>query len=217
MRAESKTEVTAEERFAHVKSSVVKSARAVLELYNLLLDFNYSRESLDISKNSTFNLYRVALSYMISNEYCKIFDKKHSKNSPKLSSIYVLIQELELLKNKKYRQLLSTLEINNDINREIKHLRDKTYAHADLDPVNKAFHIPVLNMEQVIEVHTNLKKVNNIANALSKVLAEENNVIPEYTLVYDLRENQTFNFINHTAKTVKYYKDNIQDAARRGY
>lgn len=210
-------EINLENRFEHVKSSVVKSARAVLELYNLHLDYSQSQESLDISQNSTFSLYRAALSYMISNEYCKIFDSKKSNSSPKLSSIYVLLDEIDRVKNKKYSDLLSALDVKNKINLELKHLRDKTYAHADFDPVNTAFHIPVLDMEQVIEIHTNLKKVNIIANSLSIEFTEDKKMAPEYTLVYDLRENRTFNFIKHTGKTRKYYNDNIQDAARRGY
>lgn len=210
-------EITLEKRFEHVKSSIVKTAAAVLELYNLLSDYSQSKESLDIIQNSTFNLYRAALSYMISNEYCKIFDQNKSERSPKLSSIYVYIDEIEHAKNKEYSHLLRTLEIKNEVNEQIKHLRDKTYAHADFDPVNKVFHIPVLDMEQVLKIHTNLKKVNNIVNALSKELTDKESMIPEYSLVYDLRENRTFNFINHTAKAIKYYKDNIQDAANRGY
>ncbi len=210
-------EITLEKRFEHVKSSIVKTAAAVLELYNLLSDYSQSKETLDIIQNSTFNLYRAALSYMISNEYCKIFDQNKSKRSPKLSSIYVCVDEIKDATNKEYSHLLKTLEIQNEVNEQIKNLRDKTYAHADFDPINKVFHIPVLDMEQVLEIHTNLKKVNNIVNALSQEFTDKGSMIPEYSLVYDLRENRTFNFINHTAKAVKYYKDNIQDAANRGY
>lgn len=210
-------EITLEQRFEHVKSSIVKTARANIEQYNLLSDYSQSKESIDIIQNSTFNLYRAALSYMISNEYCKIFDQNKSKGSPKLSSIYVLIEELKHEKNKEYSHLLPTLGIKNELNEKIKYLRDKTYAHADFDPVNTAFHIPILDMDQVLEIHTNLKKVNNIVNSLSKEFTNEGSIIPEYGLVFDLRENKTFNFINHTAKAVKYYKDNIQDAANRGY
>ena len=58
----------------------------------------------EIIDNHTFSLFRASLSYMISNEFSKIFDDNEKNGSPKLSSIYVLNKYLP----KKYQEMINS-------------------------------------------------------------------------------------------------------------
>ena len=214
---EVKTEIPVEKRFEHVCSSIVITSYAVLDLFNLLQNFTKSKEANTISKNHTFNLFRASLSYMIVNEYCKIFEENSKYH--KLSSIYTLLAEIKKSGKSDWNDYLISLEVDEFITENIRHVRDKSFAHSDDDDtVNIPFKIIILNKDQLRDINSNLAKLNQLIDRISLADEYKTGYKPEYKLTFNLEStSQTTNFINFSASTSRYFLDNCLDAAERGY
>jgi hypothetical protein len=196
-----------------VKSSVIISGKAINELYNLLGNYANNPDVYEIINNNTFTLFRVSLNYMITNEFSKLFDKGETKNSPKLSSICVLIDSLQ----KRYKVIDSIL-FDEKIIYDVKEYRDKTYAHSDKHELNKPLSVSVYSRDQLIRMNNNLLKVNFLLNKLSQ--NNNDNIFGEpktYNLLRSFDVNTTVNFVKFSAIARKYYNDNSIDAMNKGY
>ncbi|MCA6514586.1 MAG: hypothetical protein IM577_03210 [Chitinophagaceae bacterium] len=209
------------ERFEHIKSSVSISSFAINELYNLQRNYANNPDVKEIIDNHTFRLFRASLSYMISNEFSKIFDDNEKNGSPKLSSIYVLNKYLpekyQELITEKYKELDPMHPVNNIIY-DVKKFRDKSHAHSDKHILNKPFSRLVYSREQLAEMNNKLKIVNDVLNQLSQNSID--NIFGEpatYNLLRNFDSNTTINFIKFTALARRYYNDNSLDAMNKGY
>jgi hypothetical protein len=217
------------ERFNHIKSSVVITGIAINELYNLQRNYANNSAVKEIIDNPTFSLFRASLSYMISNEFSKIFDDNEKNGSPKLSSIYVLNKYLpkkyQEMISEKYKDLVSEKYKESDpkhpVNKiisDVKEYRDKSHAHSDKHILNKPLSILVYSREQLAKMNNKLNIVNDVLNDLSQNSID--NIFGEpttYNLLRNFDSNTTVNFIKFTALARRYYNDNSIDAMNKGY
>jgi hypothetical protein len=217
------------ERFNHIKSSVIISGKAINELYNLLGNYSNNSDIKEIIDNHTFRLFQASLSYMISNEFSKIFDYNDKKGSSKLSSIYVLIKYLpekyQTLISEKYKLIVpeknKELDFKHPVDKiisDVKEYRDKSHAHSDKHILNMPLSVLVYNKDQLIEMDRLLTIVSNMLNDLSQ--NSDNNIFGQpatYKFISIFDSNTTVNFIKYSSIARKYYKDNFIDAFNKGY
>lgn len=195
------------ERLRHVYWSFYLCNQSLSELYTITFK-SYNRSELKIINSSTFNFYKVTLQYSFIMEYCKLLEpKKKSKRQANISSLEqlneLLFRGYKKEFEKKYQENDSLFKklMQSDFNRHIKKLRDKKFAHSDLNSINQPYKIKGLSENEIDKGFQNLKLIRDI--------------IKNFTLVYDFeyemqiphRDNRTENFVKFHANYRDFYFD----------
>src|SRR5699024_9515415 len=133
------------ERLQHIHWTIYIANQALTELYTVTYE-DYSKTELKIVNSSTFNFYKVTLQYCFIMEYNKLMEGK-SRNDQNICSLQQLNEKMLISYKDLYAEsyernvkLINNLR-ESDYRNYIKGLRDKKFAHADLNKINQPYEI----------------------------------------------------------------------------
>jgi hypothetical protein len=180
--------------FDHVYWSIYLYNSSLTEL-QIISDFEYNNEELQIVNSHTFNFYRVTLQYCFVMEYNKLLEIGRKGNEQNISSMFKLNESIQTLNGKSFDKLfsdnkikLSTLKTT-EFYSKMRALRDKKFAHADNNQINVPFKIKGFKTDDFEEGFKQLFIIKEILNNCTSLF--------EFT--YDIqiphRDSQTENFI----------------------
>lgn len=203
-------------RYNHVISSLMFCSQALQELKTLTT--KYELEPVNhVIRQAPFNYFRGTLTFMITIEYCKIFNPDDRKEQ--MSSINRLWNEAckvyPSLKKEKHGPTLQKLK---DIKKgelllNITQLRNKRVAHSDDDDINRPFKLKLFDQDELQGITDNLDVAIDVLNIISK---QEDGTILEFPH-QSTGSSQTRNFIHYTAIAKAFYDKNMILAYRQGY
>lgn len=196
------------ERLRHIYWSFYLYNKSLTELYTVTFE-KYNLSELKIINSSTFNFYKVTLQYCFIMEYCKLLEpKKKSKRQENITSLEqlneLLLTEYPKRFEKEYRKnnlLVQELQ-QSDFNFHIRALRDKKFAHSDLNNINQPYEIKGLKEDEINEGFQHLRLIRNIIENFTSISHFE------YEMEIPYRGSQTENFVKFHADYRDFYFEN---------
>lgn len=164
-------------------------------------------EEFDFLNNFIFKKYNVSLMYTFTMEYCKLLESGNGKGN--YAALHKLNRKVAHFKGKSYQKDFELIEkridklANSDFHKNLRTLRDKTFAHTEKSETGSSFNVSPFTDKQL---QTALSHFNEM-NSIHSLCATHFNV--EYIISLD--DDSSDLFIARQGKYLKHYRESVKD------
>lgn len=203
-------------RYNHVFSSLMFCSQALQELKTLTTKYDLDLVN-QMIRQAPFNYYRGTLTFMLTLEYCKIFNP--NDRGERMSSIYGLWSEAcriyPSLKEEKSGPTLKKLKMikKGELLLNITQLRNKRVAHSDDDDINRPFNLKLFDQDELQGITDDLDVAIDVLNIISRQEDDKILGFPHQST----GSSQTRNFIHYSAIAKAFHDKNMTLAYKQGF